>query len=381
MTDRAFWLLRIDMAWEQAPIAWLCGVRRSGKTTLARSLGDERALYLNCDLPVVAEMTRDPRLFYKSVAKPVVIFDEVHRLDDPSRLLKVGADEFPNLRILATGSSTLAASRKFSDTLTGRKRHVHLVPVLQDELQAFGVPLQQRLYHGGLPQAMLAASKQPSFYREWMDSFFARDIQHLFGFRDVNRFSALLEYLLRQSGGQLDQAKTAGAVGISRVTLDSHLRAMEVTNVITFLRPFSSGHQDEIIRQPKIYGFDTGFVSFVRGWDPLRPEDHGILWEHLVLEWIQAKFPDRKVQYWRDKKGAEVDFVMPGSRNSATAIECKWNAETFDPQAIRRFRSRYPNGRNWLITPGAEIPYAREYDGVTVKVCSLAGFAEDGEWE
>jgi len=73
-------------------------------------------LYVNCDLPAVEDMVRDPRLFFEGCSKPVVVFDEVHQLRDPARLLKIGADGFPNLRILATGSSTLAASRKFRDT-------------------------------------------------------------------------------------------------------------------------------------------------------------------------------------------------------------------------------------------------------------------------
>src|SRR5262245_52924709 len=109
---------------------------------------------------------------------------------------------FPRLKVLATGSSTLAASRTFRDTLAGRKREVHLVPVLWEDLGAFHVTLERRLYHGGLPPALLPEAKAPALYREWMDSFFARDIQRLFGLRDVNRFTALFEYLLRQSGGQ-----------------------------------------------------------------------------------------------------------------------------------------------------------------------------------
>ncbi len=129
MFERPFWINRIEEAWRQAPIAWLCGVRRCGKTTLAESLGPERATYVNCDLPKSEEMVRDPLIFYRSCIKPVVVFDEVHQLSDPSRILKIGADTFPHLKILATGSSTLAASKKFRDTLTGRKRVVHLVPV------------------------------------------------------------------------------------------------------------------------------------------------------------------------------------------------------------------------------------------------------------
>jgi len=144
MIDRPFWTERLAAAWKQAPIVWLTGPRRTGKTVLAQSLPD--AEFLNCDLPSVAERLRDAESFYRSVRKRVVVFDEVHQLPDPSRLLKIGADGFPKLKILATGSSTLAATQKFRDSLTGRKRVVELVPVLHEELPAFGVTdLRERL--------------------------------------------------------------------------------------------------------------------------------------------------------------------------------------------------------------------------------------------
>lgn len=370
MIQRPFWLRRIEQAWAEAPIVWLCGVRRCGKTTLAESLGPERVLYVNCDLPVVAEMVRDPQLFFRSCDKPVVVFDEIHQLNDPTRLLKIGADLFPDLKILATGSSTLAAGSTFRDTLTGRKRTIHLVPVLLSELPAFGVTIQRRLFHGGLPAALLAADKQPSLYREWLDSFFARDIQRLFGFRDMNRFNALFEYILRQSGGQLEVARTATALGITRPTVENHLSALEITNAVTLVRPFHGGGQGEIVKMPKVYGFDTGFVSFVRGWDPLRPEDYGHLWEHLVLEHLQAAFPDTRIRYWRDKGGREIDFVLARNRDEIDAIECKWDPTAFDPSALRTFRASYPQGRNYLLTPSGVPPYIRNYGGIEVRVCT-----------
>jgi predicted AAA+ superfamily ATPase len=369
MIERPFWLRRIESAWRHAPIVWLAGVRRAGKTTLAQSLGAKQTTYVNCDLPAVEEMVRDPQLFFRGCTKPVVVFDEVHQLGDPSRLLKIGADLFPKLRILATGSPTLAASKKFRDTLAGRKRLVHLTPVLFSELTNFGVSLQQRLVHGGLPQALLAEEKTPALYREWLDSFFARDIQRLFAFRDINRFNALFEYLLRQSGGLLDVSKTASALGISRSTVDSHLQALEITHGITLLRPFHGGGRNEIIRMPRVYGFDTGFVSFVRGWDPPRTEDLGFLWEHLVLEHLQAHLPDRPLHYWRDKAGHEVDFVIVRGRDRVDAIECKWDPAAFDPVGLQAFRSWYPHGANVLVSPLSVPSYARRYGPLTVTVC------------
>jgi hypothetical protein len=315
-------------------------------------------------------MVRDPQLFFRSCVKPIVVFDEIHQLNDPARLLKIGADAFPHLKILATGSSTLAASKKFRDTLTGRKRLVHLPPVLWDELAAFGATLPQRLLHGGLPPALLAEAKKPAFYREWMDSFFARDIQRLFGFRDINRFNALFEYLLRQSGGQFEVTKTASALGITRPTVESHVSALEITHAVTLVRPFHGGGQNEIVKQPKVYGFDTGFVSFARGWDPLRQEDMGALWEHLVLEHLHAHFPDYPAQYWRDKAGREVDFVLARRRDEVDAIECKWNPAAFDSTALTLFRSYYPHGRNYLVTPSGDPAYQKRYGDLEVTVCT-----------
>ena len=179
MIERPFWHERLVAAWKQASIVWLTGPRRVGKTVLGQSLPD--AEFLNCDLPSVAERLRDPESFFRSVKQLCVVLDEVHQLLDPSRLLKIGADGFPKLKILATGSSTLAATQKFRDSLTGRKRVVTFVPVLHEELPAFGIAdVRDRLLRGGLPPALLATNANPEFYGEWLDSYFARDVQELF---------------------------------------------------------------------------------------------------------------------------------------------------------------------------------------------------------
>ncbi len=379
MIARPFWINRIELAWKEASIVWLAGVRRVGKTTLVQSFGTDHIKYVNCDLPSAADMVSDPVLFFRNCERPIVVFDEIHRLPDPSGVLKIGADLFPELKIIATGSSTLAASRKFKDTLTGRKRLVHMTPVHWDELSSFNVSLNRRLYHGGLPPALLSETKSVGFYREWMDSFFARDIQQLFAFRDPDKFNMLFEYLLKQSGGQFEITRTASALGISRPTVADHLRALEITHAVTTVRPFHGGGQKEIIKMPKIYGFDTGFVSFSRGWDPLRQDDYGPLWEHIVLEYLQAHAYDHQIQYWRLSDGREIDFVIPGSRDSVDTIECKWSVDRFDPSGLKLFRTLYPGGNNYLICPMSEQGYSKQIAGINVFVCNPAGWLKKFE--
>jgi len=365
MIDRPLWKQRLAAAWSKVPLVWLAGVRRVGKTVLAKELGD--AEFLNCDLPAEAARLADPEAFFRAVSKPLVILDEVHQLPDPSRVLKIATDAFPGLKILATGSSTLAATRKFRDTLTGRKRSVVLEPVLVEELPAFGIQdLKVRLLHGGLPPALLSAAPDWEFYAEWLDSYFARDVQELFRVEKRSAFLLLVELILRQSGGLAEITSLAKHAGVSRPTVMSWLEVLQATHAVRLLRPFSGGGRRELLARPKIYGFDTGFICHARGWDRLRPEDCGQLWEHLVLDTLLS-IPLPRLHFWRDESGREIDFVIPQTRSRVDALETKWNAEAFEADSLARFRESYQHGRNLVIAPNITKPYTRRIKNLEIE--------------
>ncbi len=368
MVERPLWKQRVVATWEHVPVVWLTGVRRAGKTVLARSLGDVE--FVNCDLPGSVERLRDPESFFRSVKLPRVVLDEVHQLPDPSRVLKIAADVFPKLQVLATGSSTLAATQKFRDSLTGRKRSVHLTPVLFEELEAFGVrDIGERLLRGGLPPALLAKTHSPEFYAEWMDSYFSRDVQELFRLGKRAEFLRLLELVFRQSGGLVEIASLAKHAGISRPTVMNWLEVFQVTHTVCLLRPFAGGGRRELLAQPKLYAFDTGFVCHARGWESLRNEDRGSLWEHLVLDTLLS-IPVARLHFWRDKQQREVDFVVPAGRDAVDTIECKWNADAFETRGLAAFRANYTRGRNFVVSPQVEKTYRRRMDGLEVDFVS-----------
>ncbi|OGR89045.1 MAG: ATPase [Elusimicrobia bacterium RIFCSPLOWO2_01_FULL_60_11] len=375
MIDRPFWSRKIQETWKRASIVWLTGVRRSGKTTLCQSIPGAR--YLNCDLPRTASLLEDPESFFSSVKEPVLILDEVHQLSDPSRTLKIGADEFPRLKILATGSSSLSATHKFRDSLTGRKRSVVLLPVLHQELSAFGVKdLRERLFRGGLPQALLSPRTDEGFYSEWLDSYFARDVQELFHVEKRSGFLRLLETLLRQSGGLAEPTSLARSCGLSRPTIMNYLEVYQLTHAIHILRPYHGGGRQEILQQPKIYGFDTGFVRHVKGWGELREGDLGLLWEHLVLDALLCGVPDSQVYFWRTKQKEEVDFVIPAGRDRIHAVECKWSPRGFDAGPLRAFRALHPSGRNVVVSPSIHERHAKKDGKLTIDFVPLDLLAE-----
>lgn len=371
MIERALWLNQLHQAWNRRSVVWLSGVRRVGKTTLTRMLPD--AVHMNCDLPSAIRALEDPELFLDSQEKGrVVILDEVHHLADPSRLLKIAADEYPHLKVLATGSSTLAATRKFRDSLTGRKQAIHLCPVLWEECgDPFGMPdLDHRLLHGGLPEPLLAKRKDPAFFNEWIDSFYARDILELFGIRNRQGFLSLLRLLLRQSGGLLDYSQLANLSELSRVTVKAHIEAMQIAHAVHLLRPFHSGGKREIVSRPKCYAFDTGFVTFEKGWDTIRDDDRGLLWEHLVLDALRFRFADADIFYWQDKSRREVDFVIRRGRDHVDVVECKVNPDKLDAKPVAAFRSLYPKGDNYVLSPAVKNPYRLRRGDLVFTACS-----------
>lgn len=370
MVKRRSWMARLEAAWKRHSVVWLAGVRRAGKTVLCRSLPDVE--YLDCELPSVRRRIEDPESLLAGLRGRRVVLDEVHRLRNPSEILKIAADHYPQTRICATGSSTLGASRKFRDTLVGRKADVWLTPMTVTDLADFRQPdLVHRLRHGGLPPFFLAAEPSERAVQDWMDAFWAKDIAELFRLERRHAFQRFAELLLAQSGGIFEATSFARPCEVARQTIVNYLAVLEATFVAHVIRPFSAGGAAEIVSAPKVYAFDTGFVCTYRGWDRLRPDDLGILWEHLVLNELHAHRQARDVRYWRDKQGHEVDFVLPGHGRAPIAIECKWSADAFEPAGLAAFRRRYPAGDTFLVAADVQTAYVRRYGDVPVRVVGI----------
>ena len=375
MVKRRHWLNQVETAWKRRSVLWLRGVRRTGKTTLAQSLPNVE--YFDCELPRVRRAMEDPELFLRGLAGKRIVLDEIHRLANPSELLKIAADHFADVRVLATGSSTLGASSRFRDTLAGRKTELWLTPMINADLEDFGdANLPHRLLHGGLPPFFLSSDLPERDFQEWLDAYWAKDILELCRLERRASFQRFLELVLAQSGGIFEATKFTAPCEVSRSTIANYLAVLEATAVALVLRPFSSRRSSEIIAAPKVYGFDTGFVCAFRGWTSLRPDDLGRLWEHYVLNELTAQLQVPSLRYWRDKQGHEVDFIWAPRGRAPLAIECKWSARDFDPANLAVFTRAYPRHELLVVTTDARPAFTREYAGRPVRFLTLTALVE-----
>ncbi|MBI1862401.1 MAG: ATP-binding protein [Deltaproteobacteria bacterium] len=376
LRKRNYWVEKIEELLALRSVLWLSGVRRSGKTTLCQSL--ERGEFFDCELPRVRTQLEDPETFFKRLSGKRVILDEIQRLYNPSEVLKIAADHFPKVQVVATGSSTLSARRKFKDTLTGRKYELWLTPSICRDLDDWGnLNLSTRMVRGGLPPFLLSKSGLDRDFQEWLDSFWAKDIQELFVIDKRAAFFRFLELLFRQSGQLFEAQAFSAPCEVSRQTIMNYLDILETTHLATVLRPYVGGSAAEIKSQPKVYGFDTGFVCYFAGIDEPDSEEKGQLLEHLTLNELQARFHRDTLFYWRNKAKNEIDFVVkPGRGNAVYAIECKNRYKNFDPSAMNAFRKFHPIGRNLLVALDVDEVSERRVGTLDLVQCPLNALAK-----
>jgi len=375
LVQRPFWQQMIENAWQKRNIIWLMGVRRIGKTSLCQSLPN--IAYFDCERPRTRQLFYDPEDFLEGQRGNHIVLDEIHRLENPSEILKLAADHYPDVKIIATGSSTLGATAKFKDTLTGRKTEIWLTPLLLHEMNLFGHEnIRHRFLLGGFPSFFTKKQIPEKEFQEWIDAYWAKDIQDIFSISKRYSFQKFAELLLANSGGIFEATKFTGPCEVTRPTIVNYLAVLEETFVIHVIRPYSTHKPTEIVMAPKVYGFDTGFICHAKGWGELRQEDTGLMWEHCILNEIHGNLQMRSLNYWRDKRGHEIDFVLRLKNNAINAIECKFSIASGGTIAsevgknFQAFRRLYPEGENFVVAHNIDASFKRKYNGLTISVVS-----------
>ena len=125
-------------------IVTLMGARRVGKTTLVKELlrqfaGTKRTHYLNCDLLSVQQALNTPEAVKLKAFLgdyDLVVLDEAQNIAGIGRTLKIMADVYPEMQIIATGSSSFDLARETGEPLTGRVYPFVLYPLSLQEIAA-----------------------------------------------------------------------------------------------------------------------------------------------------------------------------------------------------------------------------------------------------
>ena len=303
----------------------LHGPRQSGKTTLLQRIragisGSTETL--NGDFVDDQALLRPERAALERLVSglDVLFIDEAQNVPEIGRVLKLLHDEFPSLRILATGSSSLDLARHSGEPLTGRQRVFVLHPVAYSEQRPTptrrpGI-LEHGQVYGSYPEVLTLerGEEKIEHLRQLVADYLLKDVLAQVQLPRA-RLHDLLRLLALQLGSEVSLSELAQASGLDAKTVGRYLDLLEGAFVIVQLRGFSRNLRKEIAKARKVYFLDLGIRNaIIQSFQPLdsRP-DAGAVWENwLVAERMKRNAIagiDARHHFWRTHDQKEIDLI------------------------------------------------------------------------
>lgn len=325
----------------------LYGARQVGKTTLVKELITEHdGVYFSCDEPDIREaFSNKTSSIMKSFIKDAkfIVLDEAQRVPNIGLSLKLLHDTYPEIKIIATGSSSFELANKIIEPLTGRNIPFTLYPISYKEYSdSFGHLeskrlLEQRIIFGMYPAIIYSLNPEKDLKIIANDYLF-RDILRIETIRKPLVIEKLVRLLALQSGNEVSYNELAQKLTISRQTVMQYIRLLEQAFIIFRLPPLARNKRDEVTRFEKIFFFDTGIRNALI--DNFSPLDHrvdkGALFENFFISERQKQYQrsnnNTHPHFWRTKDGSEIDLVEETS-GDLRAFECKWSETSITTRA------------------------------------------------
>jgi predicted AAA+ superfamily ATPase len=341
------------------------GARRTGKTTMLqqflRGVEEPYLLVSGEDITVQGYLASQSieKLSAFVGAHRLLAVDEAQKVSNIGANLKLIVDHIPEIRVIATGSSSFDLARSVGEPLTGRKTSLKLFPLAQLEIGQIeqrhqtDANLESRLIYGAYPEVVLTNDNRAreQYLREIVTSYLYKDILELDGIRHATKISRLLQMIALQVGKEVSYTELGTGLGLSKNTIERYLDLLEKAFVIQKLSGFSRNLRSEITKNSRYYFLDTGVRNaLINNFNPLDlRNDVGELWEnYLVMERLKKQeylCLHANNYFWRTYSQKEIDFVEE-REGKLFGFEMKWGAAGGKPPKV--WLEAYPNA-TWQI--------------------------------
>jgi len=352
------------------------GSRRVGKTTLLNKLLKSTKLKYKIDSGDNIRINEilssgDFSLLSEYVEGfDLVAIDEAQEIKNVGKGLKILVDNHPNLKMIATGSSSFDLSQKIGEPLTGRKKVIKLFPFAQGELlnnfSSFDLKtnLHDYLIFGSYPEIIISSSKQEKteILDELVGSYLLKDILSLENIRNPKVLFNLLKLLSFQVGNLVSINELAKQLHIDGKTVSRYLDLLEKTFIIFKIGAFSSNLRKEISKKNKFYFFDNGIRNgIIMQFSPIdMRNDIGQLWENFMVSELYKKNSYLKLfnqmYFWRNYNGQEIDLLFE-KNGHLEALEFKWKKE--QGKLPKDFINKYGNVNYTVINQFNYLNYLK----------------------
>ncbi len=366
-------------------ITIIIGPRQVGKTTLLKQLHKEiGGLYVDFDILENVEKFNTYTNFLSSIElegydekkykeegkynkgnKQFYLFiDEFQKYTDLTKVLKNIYDNHENIKIYASGSSSITIKNNIQESLAGRKNIHYLYPLDFEEflifkkvktdklkkLQIFkgSLPvaeykkeIEEYMLYGGYPEVVLSKNKK-EILASIFDTFIKKDLVDYLNIKEILGVKKLIQYIAINNGQKLNITDIAQQLNLTREQIENYLEVLEETYILKKITPFFTNKNKEIIKAYKEYFIDPGARNyFCNNFNEMNiRNDVGFLFETLILGEI-IKNSKYEIKYWQDKQKHEVDFIIDKIHEQiGLEVKYKEKLKTEDYRGLKHIKDK-----------------------------------------
>ena len=398
-------------------ISIILGPRQVGKTTLLKQLfqkicNKNMGIYLDLDILSNFEKVSNYENFinfitlegYSNPQKSFfyLFLDEFQRYPGFSKILKNIYDNHDNIKIYATGSSSIKIKDEIQESLAGRKNIHYLFPLDFEEFIIFknnrkalqqlkntnklkgekiDIPLlfnllKEFMVFGGYPEVVLNSDKEEKvkILNSIFDLYVKKDLIEFLNIKRLLNVKKLIEILSVNHGQKIKYEELGKTCSLKEYEIKNYIKILQETFLITELRPYFTNKNKEIVKIPKIYFLDSGVRNyFLNNFNEIdKRQDSGFLFEGFVISEFY-KAGNTNIKYWQDKNKREVDIIIDKIHEQIPVeVKFKRKIKQNDFIGLKAFIKQYPETqRIFLINPIAQ--YTESINNINVILPYLTG--------
>ncbi len=327
------------------PVISLTGPRQSGKTTLVQSLfpGYAYSNLENIDEREAAE--EDPVRFLRVHAQTGLIIDEAQKVPALFSYLQGIVDASGEMgKFVLTGSQNFLLIEKITQSLAGRVAICHLMPFGIPELDRAGLlpdSLDRCMFYGGYPVLYDRKIDPTDYFPSYIQTYIDRDVRSIKNIGDLSTFRRFVKLCAGRVGQLLNLTSLGNELGINYKTVRSWISILEASSVIFLLTPHHKNFNKRLVKQPKLYFYDTGLLCSLLD---IRSEQQvnshylrGSIFESLMIsEYIKLRYHRGRQSnafFWRNSTGHEIDLLIEDGEH-LKAVEIK-SGETLNSDLFK----------------------------------------------
>jgi uncharacterized protein len=355
----------------------LYGARRTGKTFLCNQIISSqetkgvKTKYLSCEtFSIKQKLQSTNELELKNYLQDsnLIILDEAQNVENIGLTLKLLVDFYPEIQVIATGSSSFDLANKTGEPLTGRARRFTLAPLSIEELKTqydqFMIDsyFEKTLIYGLYPSVFNASNVDARLeLDEIASNYLYKDVLEHEQVKNSTVLLELLQLLALQLGNEVSYYELGQKLALDSATVKRYIDLLTKSFVIFPLKAFSRNLRKEIGKAQKIYFYDLGIRnSLIQNYNFLKlRNDVGALWENFCiierLKYNQAHLRFVNPYFWRTYDQKEIDYIEEHS-GQLDGYEFKWNKENrFKPP--KSFIDTYENATVKKIDPSNYLEF------------------------